>query len=1070
MAKSYYKTIHGVRYDRALMEAVDERILGQGEGRITKNAAEEIIKLTKDGGRVTETELNTLKYIRENYNFTPKAAEWFAGKLPDIEQAVNPDQLDQTDPTQQSEPMDKSSSPLPEQDPSNVTKPQSDEVTQAVEFPAMEQAVRHDRKEHIAKSYYKTIHGVRYDRALLEAVDERILGHGEGRISKKDAEKIVKLTKDGGHTTETELNTLKYIRENYNLTPKAAEWFAGKIPAIEQAVSPDQIVQDEPTQQSDPLDQSSSPLAEQDLSSETTPQLDEVTPTVEFPAMEQAVRPDQFDQVDPTQQSDPLDQSSSPLAEQDPSSETTPQLDEVTPTVEFPAMEQAVRPDQFDQIDPTQQSDPLDQSSSPLAEQDPSPETTPQSDEVTQAVEFPAMEQAVRPDRKEHIAKSYYKTIHGVRYDRALLEAVDERILGQGEGRISKKDAEKIVKLTKDGGRITETELNTLKYIRENYNFTPKAAEWFAGKLPDIEQAVNPDQIVQAEPAQQSDPLDQSSSPLPEQDPSTVTKPQSDEVTPAVEFPAMEQAVRPGQSDQTDTNQQSDPLDQSSSPLAEQDPSSETTPQLDDVTPSEEFPAMEQAVRPDQFDQIDPTQQSDPLDQSSSSLAEQDPSSETTPQPDEVTPAMEFHAMEQAVRPDQFDQADHTQQSEPLDQDSSPLPELEPSTVTTSQPDEGTPAVEFPVMEQAVHPDQFDQTDPTQQSDPLDQTSPPPPELEPSTVTTSQSDEGTPEEKPSKRIQHLIWGVLLFVTILIGVVLYQGADKEIGTLESKLAAVPSTQELEQQVSVLQSERSALQTEVRKLNQKIAEANSDQEQLQKRLRAEQDRLASALAAVPSTQSERSALQTQVSELNQKAAEANSVQAQLQKGLRAEQDRLVSANSEISNLRSEVQALRDRAVQAEQIPKSTKTGTDPAITEVLRVLKENAFTHSDLFKVTSTKLEVNLEGFRTNENILLDEHYELLNRLIPLLKPLKINLKLIGHTYSKGGYNEVDLFLSRLPALVVSQYITEKLKFPRERIHVTGRADLKSVVENTSREVPFKNRRVELHLEYTGDHPL
>ena len=84
MAKSYYKTIHGVRYDRALMEAVDERILGQGEGRISKKAAEGSIKLTKDGGRVTETELNTLKYISENYNFTPKAAEWFAGKLPDI--------------------------------------------------------------------------------------------------------------------------------------------------------------------------------------------------------------------------------------------------------------------------------------------------------------------------------------------------------------------------------------------------------------------------------------------------------------------------------------------------------------------------------------------------------------------------------------------------------------------------------------------------------------------------------------------------------------------------------------------------------------------------------------------------------------------------------------------------------------------------------------------------------------------------------------------------------------------------------------------------------------------------
>ncbi|SVE24040.1 uncharacterized protein METZ01_LOCUS476894, partial [marine metagenome] len=240
--------------------------------------------------------------------------------------------------------------------------------------------------------------------------------------------------------------------------------------------------------------------------------------------------------------------------------------------------------------------------------------------------------------------------------------------------------------------------------------------------------------------------------------------------------------------------------------------------------------------------------------------------------------------------------------------------------------------------------------------------------------------------------------------------LYQGADKEIGTLESKLAAVPSTQELEQQVSVLQSERSALQTKVRELNQKVAEANSDQEQLQKRLRVEQDRLASALAAVPSTQSERSALQTQVRELNQKVAEANSDQAQLQKGLRAEQDRLVSASSEISNLRSEVQALRDRAVQAEQAAKSTKTGTDPAIAEVLRVLQENAFAHSDLFKVTSTKLDANLEGFRTNENILLDEHYELLNRLIPLLKPLKVHINLIGHTDGRGSYKKVNLLLS------------------------------------------------------------
>ena len=259
------------------------------------------------------------------------------------------------------------------------------------------------------------------------------------------------------------------------------------------------------------------------------------------------------------------------------------------------------------------------------------------------------------------MAKSYHKTIHGASYDRHLLEAVEERILGQKDFRISEKDMYEIFELSKDRGRITETKLRTLKYIRQNYHFTPNAAAWFAGKLP---------------------------------------------------------------------------------------------------------------------------------------------------------------AIEQAMHPDQFDQTDHTQQPEPLDQSSSPLPEQDQSTVTTPRPAEVTPAEEFTAIEQGLHPDQLDHTQPTQQSEPLDQSSSPLPEKDPSTVTTPQPDEATPAEKSSERIPHVIWGVLLLVSILIGVVLYQRADKEIGTLESKLATVSSTQELEQQVSVLQNERSALQTKVRKLNQKV----------------------------------------------------------------------------------------------------------------------------------------------------------------------------------------------------------------------------------------------------------
>ena len=269
------------------------------------------------------------------------------------------------------------------------------------------------------------------------------------------------------------------------------------------------------------------------------------------------------------------------------------------------------------------------------------------------------------------MAKSYYKTIQGVRYDRALLEVAEERKSSQRDGHIFEKDAKEIVELSKDGGRITETELRTLKYISENYYFTPKAAAWFVDKLADIENAVNPDQ----------------------------------------------------------------------------------------------------------FDHTQPL----------------------------------------------------TQQHLELDQASSPLPEKYLST-----------------------------------------------------VTTTQLKKFTPVEEPIVRISHLIWGILLSVSILVGVVLYQGAIKEIETLELKLSAVPSILELEQQVSDLQSERSALQTIVNELKQKVAETNSEQAQYKKRLRVEKVRLSSVSSKITKLRSEvqdlrgeRSALQTIVIELKQKLAEQGPV---------------------------------------------------------------------------------------------------------------------------------------------------------------------------------------------------
>jgi len=76
------------------------------------------------------------------------------------------------------------------------------------------------------------------------------------------------------------------------------------------------------------------------------------------------------------------------------------------------------------------------------------------------------------------MSDTYYKVIDGVKYDKAMLEFCDEAVAGAGDGRISKADAEKLLVLVKDGDKYTDVEKNTMKYIRDNYNWTDSADDW----------------------------------------------------------------------------------------------------------------------------------------------------------------------------------------------------------------------------------------------------------------------------------------------------------------------------------------------------------------------------------------------------------------------------------------------------------------------------------------------------------------------------------------------------------------------------------------------------------------
>ena len=65
---------------------------------------------------------------------------------------------------------------------------------------------------------------------------------------------------------------------------------------------------------------------------------------------------------------------------------------------------------------------------------------------------------------------NYYKVIDGLNFDSVLLNMADDLIKGQGDGRISIDDSNKLLTKIFDGGTITKVECRTILYILKNEN------------------------------------------------------------------------------------------------------------------------------------------------------------------------------------------------------------------------------------------------------------------------------------------------------------------------------------------------------------------------------------------------------------------------------------------------------------------------------------------------------------------------------------------------------------------------------------------------------------------------
>tara|TARA_Y100000782_G_C10039259_1_gene204588 strand:- start:286 stop:501 length:216 start_codon:yes stop_codon:yes gene_type:complete len=64
-----------------------------------------------------------------------------------------------------------------------------------------------------------------------------------------------------------------------------------------------------------------------------------------------------------------------------------------------------------------------------------------------------------------------------------MLEIADEAVAGEGDGRISIENAQKLLGAVKDANKYTDIEKATIKNIRDNYKFTDASDKWFRTEI-----------------------------------------------------------------------------------------------------------------------------------------------------------------------------------------------------------------------------------------------------------------------------------------------------------------------------------------------------------------------------------------------------------------------------------------------------------------------------------------------------------------------------------------------------------------------------------------------------------
>jgi hypothetical protein len=81
----------------------------------------------------------------------------------------------------------------------------------------------------------------------------------------------------------------------------------------------------------------------------------------------------------------------------------------------------------------------------------------------------------------------YYEVVGNLKYDRAALDAARKAVAGDGDGRVSVDDAQKILSKLLDGSSVTSVESRTAFMILRDFKFTDPARDLFIGTLASAE-------------------------------------------------------------------------------------------------------------------------------------------------------------------------------------------------------------------------------------------------------------------------------------------------------------------------------------------------------------------------------------------------------------------------------------------------------------------------------------------------------------------------------------------------------------------------------------------------------